>query len=234
MCSCTKCCSFMAACSTSCVAHVLFYFCSSAAHVFVMCVHVPSACTSCVALVCFLTTLPTTWGPYSELCILCHAPSRSGWTMARAAASRRCSPPPRAAARWTPTAAAEAAGSGKRLAATPREARVLAKPALGGAAEWQERGRGRGPDLLQEPLPIMEFGQFHRLYTRARFLDSSVCAIFRGHLSSPLCVTRCPAQWHNHHCHFLPFGRLLRLSISNFGAPGFLQCVQFRTCFAFP
>ena len=89
-------------------------------------------------------------------------------------------------------------------------------------------------DLLQEPLPIMEFGQFHRLYTRARFLDSSVCAIFRGHLSSPLCVTRCPAQWHNHHCHFLPFGRLLRLSISNFGAPGFLQCVQFRTCFAFP
>ena len=144
MCSCTKCCSFMAACSTSCVAHVLFYFCSSAAHVFVMCVHVPSACTSCVALVCFLTTLPTTWGPYSELCILCHAPSRSGWTMARAAASRRCSPPPRAAARWTPTAAAEAAGSGKRLAATPREARVLAKPALGGAAEWQELGRGLG------------------------------------------------------------------------------------------
>ena len=92
-------------------------------------------------------------------------------------------------------------------------------------AEW---------DLLQEPLPIREFGPFHRLYSRARFLDSAICAIFRGHLTSPLCVTRCPAQWHNHHCHFLPFGRLLRLSISNFGAPGFLQCVQFRTCFAFP
>ena len=135
--------------SCSCVSHV----CSCAVRVSLMCsctkcCSFMAACsTSCVAHVLFYFCSSA-----AHVFVMCaHVPS--GWTTARAAASRRRSPPPRAAARWTPTAAAEVAGSRKRLAATPREARVLAKPALGGAAEWQERGRGGGAGPTTRATP---------------------------------------------------------------------------------
>ena len=53
--------SFVIACSTSCVVHVLLMCCLCAAHVFVMYAHVPFVCSSCLALVCFATLLLATF-----------------------------------------------------------------------------------------------------------------------------------------------------------------------------